>query len=107
MEDKVELSKIVSKKKELFGILKVEGNIDSLLKERINWADLKVECKEGKEDILTINSIKIILKHNILRPITFNFKTIQMVLIVAILEEYNNDHLKIDEDTLKNLKNMI
>lgn len=93
---------IISKKKELFGILSIDENIGSILKERINLSELKIEYKEEK-DILTINSIKIVLKHKIPSPINFYPDTITMILVVIILEEYNNGYLTLDDNTLNKL----
>ncbi|WP_434284697.1 hypothetical protein [Clostridium botulinum] len=101
MKNRSELLKIISKKKELLGILDVEGDISSL-KEGIDASTVKAECK-GEEDILTINSIKVMLKHKIPASIDFDANTISTILAVIILEEYNNGYLSLDENTLNKL----
>lgn len=95
--EKIKYVSELEKQKDFLGIVSVEGDLDSLIAERLNFAEVRAEVvRENCE--LTIGSVKVILKHNPLCPYDFTPGTISKIKSIIVLDEYIKGYLSLDSE---------
>ena len=102
LAEKIKYITELQKQKDFLGIISIEGDVESLIKERLNFEQAKAEVIKDTCE-LTIGSVKVTLKYIVPFPFKFDPLSISKIKLVAILDGYIKGYVSLDRDMFNKL----